>query len=70
MGFVEKALKEKKKMTPETGYNLVGLETFGSPEEQGLYFISHFEEESEAEAEKTKREKEHPGEKYYVYSAK
>lgn len=63
----KKALAEKAALTPKTGYNLVGFDDFGPPDEWGLYFINHYEDKEEAEAEKAKREKENPDGRYYVY---
>lgn len=34
--------KEKKKLTPENGFNLVGIDYFETPEGQ-LYLIDHFD---------------------------
>ena len=34
--------EEKRKLTPETGFNLVGIDYFGDTENQ-LYLIEHFE---------------------------
>jgi len=34
--------KTKKELTPENGFNLVGIDYFGEPQGQ-LYFIEHFD---------------------------
>lgn len=65
--FVRKALEEKAAMTPETGYNLVGLDDFGLPEDQGLYLIGNFATEGEANREMARRKEENPSGKYFVY---
>lgn len=69
MDFIERALKQIEEMTPESGFNLVGLDDYGPPDEQGLYFIANFSSQEEAEAEKAKREKANPDVNYYVYGA-
>ena len=70
MGYFEKALKEKAALTPKTGYNLVGLDTFGSPEDQGLYLVDHYDEKADAEAELARRKEANPDITYYVYGPK
>lgn len=67
MSFVKKALAEKAEFTPESGYNLVGLDDYGPPEEVGLYLVGHYEDKAAAEAEKAKREKANPDTKYFIY---
>ena len=70
MSWLNKALERKAEFAPESGYNLVGLDDFGPFDEQGLYLIAHFPDESEAVTEKTKREVANPGGAYYVYGPK
>lgn len=65
--FIRKALEEKESMTPKAGYNLVGLDDFGRPDEQGLYLIGNFPTEEEANREKARRQEQNPSIKYFVY---
>lgn len=47
--------KAKKELTPENGFNLVGIDYFGEPQGQ-LYFIEHFEMYKDAlEAKKNRK---------------
>lgn len=69
MNSVNKTLAQKAEMTPETGHNLVGLDDFGKPDEQGLYLIANFATKEEAQTEKASREHENPGQRYFIYSA-
>jgi hypothetical protein len=65
---LEKILEAKKKMTPKTGANLVGVDTFESSGDE-LYLCGHFASEAEAEAEKAKRLLADPEEILHVYPA-
>lgn len=69
MNSVDKVLAEKKAMTPKTGYNLVGVDDFGKPDEQGLFLVGNFKTKEDAEAEKTVREHDNPDQKYFIYGA-
>lgn len=69
MNSVDKILAQKAEMTPESGHNLVGLDDFGKPEEQGLYLVANFASMAEAETEKATREHNNPGQRYFIYSA-
>jgi hypothetical protein len=69
MNSVDKLLAHKAEMTPKKGFNLVGLDDYGSPDEQGLYLVAHFDSKSDAEAEKASREKLDPDQKYFVYGS-
>ena len=40
--FDDKFEKEKKDLTPDNGFNLVGIDYFGNPDGQ-LYLIEHFD---------------------------
>ncbi len=40
--FADKFEKEKKDLTPDNGFNLVGIDYFGNPDGQ-LYLIEHFD---------------------------
>ena len=62
----EKALKRKQALIPKSGYNLVGLDTFAEPDDDGaLFLIGHFENEEEAIIEADKYRK--PATKVFVY---
>jgi len=63
----KKALEAKRKLTPESGYNVVGVEEYGDEDDQGLYLVGHFEDEAAATAEKARRESVNPDSRYYVY---
>lgn len=68
MSFIQKALKEKKALTPKKGFNLVGVDTFGAPDEQGLFLVDHYDDKAEAEAELEKCEARNPHHvKFYIY---
>ncbi|MDH3501984.1 MAG: hypothetical protein OEL69_05715 [Nitrosopumilus sp.] len=50
----DKFKKEMSKLTPENGFDLVGIDYFSDSEEQ-LYFIEHFEMYQDALAAKKDR---------------
>jgi hypothetical protein len=60
--YIDIILKEKKEMTPKTGYNVVEFDDFAPPGEK-LTCINHFETRVEAE----KFVKEHTSEDMTVY---
>lgn len=65
---IGKMLDEKAAATPETGFNLVGVDDFEAPG-QKLYIIAWYETRAEAEArlaEHAARE-DHNGDALYVY---
>lgn len=66
-GWIEEAQKQIEEMTPKKGYNLCGLDDYGSPDEQGLYLIGNFASKEEAQAELDKRQQENPEVRYYIY---
>jgi hypothetical protein len=66
---MKEALAEKRRMTPTTGFNVVGVDDFELPGEK-LYLIGHYKSEPEAEAAKARHEKEHPDETVHIYSAR
>jgi len=70
MNTTKKMLAEMAKLTPETGFNLIGYDDYGKPEDQGLFFIDNFPTKGEADAEKAKRELDSPGQAFYVYGPK
>lgn len=60
-------LRQKAKLTPKRGFNLVGLDTFDV--EEGLYLIAHFETRAQAEQAQKKRTAAHPHEQLYIYGS-
>jgi len=59
-GPVAAALEAKKAMTPETGYNVVGVDTFEPPGEE-LFLVGHYDTWEEAEAVRKARASTTPG---------
>ncbi len=56
--------KEKEGLTPERGFNLVGIDYFGDPDGQ-LYLIEHFE--MYQDALNAKKNRKNPEEFYVLY---
>lgn len=56
--------KEKIKLTPDSGFNLVGIDYFAEPGNQ-LYIISHYELYQDALT--TKKDKKNPDEYFILY---
>jgi hypothetical protein len=56
--------KEKIKLTPETGFDLVGLDNFTDSESQ-LYLVEHFE--MYQDALNAKKERKNPSEYFILY---
>ncbi len=56
--------KEKQALTPESGFNLVGIDPFGSPGNK-LYLIEHFEKYQDAL--NAKKERDNPDEYLILY---
>ncbi len=56
--------KEKIKLTPETGFDLVGIDYFADSENQ-LYLVEHFE--MYQDALNAKKERENPSEYFILY---
>ena len=56
--------KEKQALTPESGFNLVGIDPFGSTGNT-LYLIEHFEKYQDAL--KAKKERDNPDEYLILY---
>lgn len=57
--------KEKQALTPESGFNLVGIDPFGSAGNK-LYLIEHFERYQDAL--KAKNERDNPDEYLILYT--
>jgi len=62
------AMKEKEKFTPAQGFNVVGVDNFGTPGD-ALYLVGNFESEQEAQTAIDERQ---PGseDKFYIYPAR
>ena len=56
--------REKQKLTPESGFNLVGIDPFSSVGNK-LYLVEHFEKYQEAL--QAKKEKDNPDEYLILY---
>ncbi len=56
--------KEKQALTPDSGFNLVGIDPFGSTGNK-LYLIEHFERYQDAL--KAKKERDNPDEYLILY---
>ena len=60
----DKFEKEKIKLTPDTGFNLVGIDYFTEPDNQ-LYLIEHFE--MYQDALNAKKDRKNPDEYFVLY---
>lgn len=56
--------KAKKDLTPENGFNLIGIDYFGDPQGQ-LYFIEHFDRYQDAL--NSKKNRKNPDEYIILY---
>lgn len=56
--------EEKKKLTPESGFDLIGIDYFSDPGNQ-LYLIEHFQ--MYQDALKAKKDRESPDEYFILY---
>ena len=56
--------KEKIKLTPESGFNLIGTDYFAEPGNQ-LYLVEHFE--MYQDALNAKKDRKNPNEYYILY---
>jgi len=65
MSSMSKRLAQKKQFVPESGYNVVGVDSFEKPGEE-LYLIAHVDTEKEANAIAAKKRKAH-SDKVYVF---
>lgn len=59
-------MKDKKRVTPKAGFNVVGVDDFEMPGEQ-LYIVSHHDTRPEAEAVVKKFVKQNPDEAVHIY---
>ena len=56
--------EEKKKLTPESGFDLIGIDYFAEPGNQ-LYLVEHFE--MYQDALKAKKDRKNPEEYFILY---
>jgi hypothetical protein len=54
---------------PASGFAVVGIDTYGHPDDQRLYLCGQFASVEEAKAELQRRKSKSPDEAYYVYAA-
>lgn len=54
-------------LTPQQGFNVVGIDEYGSPDEQGPYLVGNFATREEAEAVVQKMTAQ-SGEQFYIYA--
>lgn len=58
--------KDRARFIPETGFNVVGVDTFEIPGEQ-LYLIGHYSTQAKAEAALVAFQKRSKGDSAYIY---
>jgi len=63
---IMQALAEKQALRPQVGYNVVGVDDFGDPEDQGLFLVGSVATPEEAKQLVAAQEGDGP---YYIYSA-
>lgn len=65
----EKMLDAVNELTPKPGkgYNVVGVDEYEEPGEE-LYLVGNFPTEEAAEKKLAAKEKEIPGQKFYIYA--
>ena len=69
MPTMKEALDQQAELTPEEGFNLVGIDTYGDPDEQGPYIVNHYDTREAAEKSKAAREKDDPETTFYIYGS-
>lgn len=67
--MIDKMLASKARLTPETGYNLVGVDAFETEPGEELYLIDSFTSKSAAEKAKSEFALVNPKEVTYIYPA-
>lgn len=70
MSWISKALDEKESMTPKQGFNVVGLDDSGPPDDWGLYLIGNFDTEEAANQMLEKVQSAEPEAQFYIYPAR
>jgi len=68
MKALDRQLAAVDEATPESGYNLVGMDDYEDSGDE-LYVIEHYDTKDAALAALTERKKEYPDETVYVYPA-
>jgi len=58
--------RARAKMIPKKGFNVVGVDDFERPG-QDIFLVKNVETQAEADALRAKKEKDDPGNRYYVY---
>jgi hypothetical protein len=66
---VKKRLAAKARMTPKSGHNLVGVDTFETEPGDELYLVDNFPSKEAAKAAMKKRLEADPKEVLHIYSA-
>ena len=67
MPTMKEALDQREALTPKKGFNLVGVDTYGDPDDQGPYLVNHYDTRDEAEKAKAAQEKDDPETTFYIY---
>ena len=68
MSFIERIEAERRSLTPETGFNVIGVDRFELPGE-AAYLVSHHATRAEAEAVAKRMKRESPADAFHVYQA-
>jgi len=64
---LDEVLQEKQAFRPAQGFNVVGLDSYGAPDEQGLYLVANVA--TPEEAKQTIQERAGDETQYFIYSA-
>lgn len=67
MKTLETVAKRVEEMTPKTGFNVVGVDRF-EPVEEALYFVSHHETRTAAEAAAKAMSQANVEDSFHVYT--
>ena len=67
-GLFERSARRIEELTPESGYSVVGVDTFEAIGDE-LYFASHHATHADAEAAATAMARSHPMDHFHVYYA-
>jgi hypothetical protein len=66
---IKKMLDAVERLTPEDGFNLVGVDTFKAlGDDEELFLVGHYDTEEAAEAEKAARLAKDPDAVLHIYS--
>jgi len=66
MSDLDKRLAAKDEFTPDSGFNLVGMDDFEDPGDE-LYLVGNFPSKNAAELARDVRLKDDPNEKLFIY---